>query len=1167
MRLKKLKLVGFKSFVDPTSVEFPSELVAVVGPNGCGKSNIIDAVRWVMGESSVKHLRGESMADVIFNGSSSRRPLGQASVELVFDNNAGKLLGEYASYSEIAIKRLVTREGNSKYFLNNTRCRRKDIVDIFLGTGLGPRSYSIISQGMVSEVVEAKPDELRGFLEEAAGISKYKERRRETENRIKHTRENLERVNDICEELGKQLDKLARQASVARRFQTLKEEEHTLTEKLALIRIKKYQSSLNDSEKNLKEKEHKFVEHETLLTSKIRSLEEEKTNMVSDEEDHTSVQGEFYQKGRLLAKMEESLAGLKTKRRQLEIDSEECSFALKEYSMHITELSEKKETLSNEMAAIEPSYQSLLREKKEQEERLSSAEKERISTERNWDSFNQDLNRASNSAHREQARVQHLEQNIGDVELRIKKLGNEKTTLTFSELEEEQLRLEKEISELDAKKKELEQSIKEDFIALESEKNKKQTLLNDIDQQRTNLSGINARLASLEALQEASLGKQNQAVSGWLQERSLETASRAAELLKVESGYETAVDAVFDYLLSAVFVKEQRFDALDLAGANKLPLAMLWSTKRENQAQENYLAYFIQTEISYLMAQANRVKVAKTLEEAKAMLATLPAEELIVTLDGVLLGNGFIKFPGKEKSEESVLAREKLLEKVAAEKEEARHLLGTLKEQALLQDELLIKLEQQKEQKSHDLKQLELSHRSLCGQVDLYKERLNQFKRRKASIDEEIASLTQSLEKNKKTLTESRDNWQSAIKETDTLSGKRESLSKERESISEKLSNLRQALNELQSEVNEKSLALNSKKQESNLITQNLAKEEERLLKASNKQKEIEIALEELSDVRLSEKERELKESLSAHLVLEEKLTQLKITLDAKKEKVTLIEKEIGVQREILAKVEKEISQTKLDRQSELVRLQTILEDLGKSEDELTSLMNEVDLSESESSVSETLEQVKGKIQRLGAVNLAAIEEHQSESVRKTYLDEQCADLEKALETLETAIAKIDKESKQRFKETFDLVNTEFKSVFPRLFGGGRAELICDSDDLLETGVSVIAQPPGKRNSTIHLLSGGEKAMTAVALVFSIFQLNPSPFCMLDEVDAPLDDANVARFCNLVKEMSSQVQFIFITHNKITMALASHLSGVTMNEPGVSRIVSVDVEKAVELAE
>ncbi len=1169
MRLKKLKLVGFKSFVDPTSVEFPSELVAVVGPNGCGKSNIIDAVRWVMGESSVKHLRGESMADVIFNGSSTRRPLGQASVELVFENNAGKLLGEYASYSEIAIKRLVTRDGSSKYYLNNTRCRRKDIVDIFLGTGLGPRSYSIISQGMVSEVVEARPEDLRGFLEEAAGISKYKERRRETENRIKHTRENLERINDIREELTKQLDKLSRQASVARRYQTLKEEDHSLTEKLALIRIKKYQASLTGSEQALKGNEQALLEGQTALTAKLSTLEEEKSFLVTDEEYHSSVQAEFYQKGRELAKQEEGLAGLKNTRKQLEVDRDECSFALKEYSHHIEEQSCKDRTLESDIKELEPTHARLLDEKKAREEKLSLAEKEQASAQRHWDQFNQDLNRASNDAHREQARVQHLEQSINDTELRIKKLGNEKTTLTFSELEKEQEKLEKEMAEQSAQKADLETSIKDAEKGLKAEKQAKQQMLSEVDKKRSELSSMNARLASLQALQEASLGKQNQAVGGWLKQRHLEKAARVAELIKVQSGYEVAADAVFDTLLSGVYLSEQSFESIDLDGAISLPLSMMWSDENFPQIElkKESLASVVETKLPYLNTIAAHILIAEDLEHAKSLLPTLSARELIVTKEGIILSRGLIKFPGKEKAQESVLAREKLLTQVGQECEEAESVLQALKANVEQQDELLVLKQQEKEKKEHELKQLELNHRSLAGQVNLYKERLSQFKKRKDRIDEEIEGLSKTLISHKETLQSSRDNWQKAIKDTERLSSQKETLTAERENLSQKLLETRQALSEIQRDLNDKSLALNSKRQERRLILQSLEKEKERLQKASNKQEEIELALKALSDEELQAKETALKEETNQHLELEERLKKLKIELDGKKEKVSIIEKEISTQRELVSGIEKKIGAIKLDRQSELVRLQTIFEDLSLDEDDLKSSLDGLDANESEQAVSEALTHVKGKIQRLGAVNLAAIEEHQEESVRKTYLDEQCADLEKALETLEVAISKIDKESKQRFKETFDLVNSEFKSLFPRLFGGGRAELICDSDDLLETGVSVIAQPPGKRNSTIHLLSGGEKAMTAVALVFSIFQLNPSPFCMLDEVDAPLDDANVSRYCQLVKEMSSQVQFIFITHNKLTMALASHLSGVTMNEPGVSRIVSVDVEKAVELAE
>lgn len=1170
MHLKKLKLVGFKSFVDATTIEFPSALVAVVGPNGCGKSNVIDAVRWVMGESSAKHLRGESMADVIFNGSSQRKPLGQASVELVFENNAGRLLGEYASYSEISIKRLVTREGTSTYYLNNVRVRRKDVIDIFLGTGLGPRSYSIISQGMVSQIVEAKPDDLRGFLEEAAGISKYKERRRETENRIRHTRENLERVNDIRQELAKQIDKLARQAQVAKRYRQHKEDEATLTERLALIRIKTYQNTLVDSEKRLKEKELAIEKKQAELTELLKTLEADKLSLNEQEEAFNQAQGEFYQKGRELAKMEEGIKAEKAKKKQLLQDKEECAFALKEYQTHIQSLLEKSEILQEDIEEIIPRHSEIEKEKTDAQTLVQQKEKAQRAWQENWDKFNQALNSASQTASKEQTKVQHLEQTINNLSLRVERLSNEKTTLTFTELEEEQKSYQQKSEVLSLQQQEHQASLDLLSEQIEKQEAEKAALVKNIKEVANWLNENKARLASLEALQEVALGKQNEDLSHWLKEKGLDVLPRLAEKMEVASGFEVAVESCFDYLLRSVLIDEDKFKALDLDNANELPLSLAWQSQQvasTKNLDETYLASHIDTPLLYLKEAAAKIRVAKDLASAKAMLETLAIHESIITKDGIFMGQGFIKFPGKESVSDNLLAREKAISRLGLDITAAEEKMAKLSKTEVDMSVEIKSAQAQKEDIKTHIHQQNIEISELKGKDALLSQRLSQFKQRISQIEEELVEHHEAIEDNKMALQDSKEAWQAAVVNIEQQSEKREHFIKEREDISESLNDARNRFNQLSHEYNQKSFALNAKQQERMLLLETKEKETARLERANEKALEIQKSLEALSDEKIEQNELNLQQNLKAHQTLENSMATLKSALLEKKDAVSLQEKQMAEVREALSVFDKESGEIKLARQSDVVRLQTLIEELAKTEEELPALIDALSSEYTETETANELEIIKNKIHRLGAVNLAAIEEHEEELERKGYLDAQCLDLEEALKTLETAIAKIDKESRHRFKETFELVNTEFKRLFPRLFGGGRAELICDSDDLLETGVTVMAQPPGKRNSTIHLLSGGEKAMTAVALVFSIFQLNPSPFCMLDEVDAPLDDANVTRFTKLVKEMSEQVQFIFITHNKLTMALASHLSGVTMNEPGVSRIVSVDVKEAIELAE
>jgi len=1168
MRLKKIKLAGFKSFVDPTTVLTPSNLVCVVGPNGCGKSNTIDAVRWVMGESSAKNLRGSSMADVIFNGSSSRKPVGQASVELVFENTQGRLGGEYSQYSEISIKRIVSRDGQSSYHLNGTRCRRRDITDIFLGTGLGPRSYAIIEQGTVSRMIEAKPEELRVFIEEAAGISKYKERRRETETRIRHTRENLERISDLCDELDKRLATLQRQARTAERYKELKEEERVLKAQLLALRFQNLDTLVNGRDQAVKSEETKLISHMTELSGIDTATEDQREQQIEANEHFNEIQGRYYAVGSEIARLEQSIHHSKDSRSRHEKELDDVEHAWQEAQTHRDSDNEAIETLKMDIEVLDEQLFIVRDSEQESAAMLVQAEDNMQAWQSEWDDFNRQSSEQVRKAEVERARIQHLERNFDQLSHRITRLEDERASLSAGDLEEEIELLQLQREELSEQLSQLKHELEQQRDTLTQEREMSQTLSSELNAERSRLQSLEGRKSSLEALQQQALGKQKNAVNDWLQANELGDAQRLAQSLEVDSGWERAVETVLGLNLESVCVSglskvshslgELSQGSLGLFDVSALaPMyprateAVALSDKvRSSQALDSLLG---------------GVYVAEDLAQAMSLRVQLQARESVITAEGVWLGPDWLRLHKGNDEKSGVLARENELKELALEIEETAARVDEREELLSQGRTRLHDLEQGREELQSSLNQSTQLLAQAESQLTARQERLQQHWVRKERLQKDIAELFQQRTQDEEQLAQARARLDEALMLNEESEYQREALNQRRDEIKSQLDEMRDRARNDRDSAHEIALKLQACRSQVDGTQQRLLRTDGQLQHFSKRRDELRAQLASDEDP-VVEMTMQLEELLQQRLMTEDDLTQAR----KKVEEIDLSLRQLTEQRHQVDRkvqdVRGELEKLRMGGQEYRVRCQTVKEQFDETGFVMAEVLAQLSEDASEDRWADEVVQIAQKIQRLGAINLAAIDEYAEQSERKRYLDEQQNDLNEALSILENAIRKIDKETRTRFKDTFDKVNSGVKELFPRLFGGGHAYLDLTGDDLLDTGVTIMARPPGKRNSSIHLLSGGEKALTAVALVFSIFQLNPAPFCMLDEVDAPLDEANVGRFCELVKAMSETVQFVFITHNKTTMEMGDHLSGVTMHEPGVSRLVAVDMEEAVQMA-
>ena len=1167
MRLKSIKLAGFKSFVDPTKVLLPGNLCAVVGPNGCGKSNIIDAVRWVMGESSAKNLRGENATDVIFNGSSSRQPVGQATIELVFDNHDRTLAGEFASYNEVSIRRKVTREGQSTYYLNGQKCRRRDVTDLFLGTGLGPRSYSIIEQGMISRLIESRPEELRVYIEEAAGISRYKERRRDTANRISRSRENLARLQDIREELGRQLETLKQQATAAEQYTELKQNERQHKSQLAALQWRELRQKLIDQRINMGRIEEQIVLQKSEQDTRLVQMDVQKNDLALLNDSFTEQQGGFYGLGADIARLEQTIEYQQQQQKRWQADETEALEQIQRIDEACTADGNELNQLSQQQEQLELDAELASEQLFEAEAHVQEKEEQRQYWQLQWQQKSDQTSHLKRLIEVAKTGLQHQQQQASQ--------ARQDRQTSVSELENLSFANEADIDLLGAQldqQKQQQQLFKEQLLSLETEldalKQEERRQREALDGQVQELGTLAGQLASLRLL----LAEAEQDAPDLPADWQAEVDQKLVDAMQVDPQWEVAVEHVLqDWLGGYLLGQMPDQNVGQLIAARGLTLFVPQQHQNSTKPINTYPSLVDKVTVPFgLQGLLAHVFLADNWHEANDSLASLPIYASVILPDGLWIGHGWVRTPPLEGSVTGVLGRKQQLQALSTQEAALRahqkitqDTLTQAREETVELEKTLTQTREAQQQGQHQAQQKQQalallqqqSQQGLAQQQNL-QQRIQQQTQRLEDSDEEIALLQEQLGEHELALESTQLNLPD--------------LEVDKESVETQLGQVRHEFSQKQQQV----MQLQARKDSVLAQITSLGRSVERLheQRAQWRDKQTEIESRDGSQQQLDDgSEKSLAEQL-------ERLLTLRVEAETKMEQGRR-----GINQ--LEQVMRQLEKQQLQQDNEIQQADRVLQDerliereLEVNAEHIKKLMIEQNvlvekLAEilpetiDQEQLSRLLEQCQNRIKRLGAINLVAIEEYKLQQERKAFLDLQHDEVIDALDSLEQAMQKIDKETRARFKQTFDTVNESLGSLFPKVFGGGRASLELTDDDMLSTGVTIMAQPPGKRNSSIHLLSGGEKALTAIALVFSIFQLNPSPFCMLDEVDAPLDDANVERYARLVKEMSAQVQFIYISHNKIAMEMATQLLGVTMQEAGVSRVVTVDVDQAINMTD
>ncbi|HKE46959.1 MAG TPA: chromosome segregation protein SMC [Rhodanobacteraceae bacterium] len=1164
MRLTTIKLAGFKSFVDPTTLHLPTNMSGIVGPNGCGKSNIIDAIRWVMGESAASRLRGDALTDVIFSGSSGRKPVGSAMVELLFDNSDGLIVGEYASYNEISVKRIVSRDGQSQYFLNGVRCRRRDITDIFLGTGLGPRSYSIIEQGMISEIVEADPEQLRNHLEEAAGISKYKERRKETESRIKATRENLDRVRDVRDEVEKQLEHLKRQARAAERWQGYKNEQKKKEAELKALSLREAKAAVGEHSAELRKAELAIEQQVAEQRHTEAELETGREKHATGAESLNKVQSEVYRIGADIARVEQQIQHHKELTEQLQRAREETERAHGELATHIANDRGRHEEVSRLLAEAEPKMAELRAADEGAAEAARVAEAKLGEWQSQWDSHAGVSSQATQSAEVERTKIDYLDRQLLQGDQRRGVLEAERSAANLDDLS-------KALEALNAQHVAAQADVETSTRALDERRASAETLLEreravhaTLSAKRGELEAARGRLGSLEALQHAALGETGAAVSEWLQRAGLGNPRRLGETLQVDGGWERAVETVLDGWLEAALVDDPRQAASGLASLEGVDLTLMDGSDAGGGGAAGTLAA-VTNGPAAARRMLSRVRTARSLDEAREVAARIGEGESVVTPAGEWLGAGFARVSRGAGSQVGVIAREREIREL---KQSARTLEGEIAghvEAVDIGKRQRIEAEQDRDEAQRAVYTAHRRLAEISGQIQSQKGRIDGARERLERVGAELEELERKLAADRTQASEARGRLEAAVSQMGEHELRRQSLDSERRSLLEAREEARMNAREARENAHQMALSVESRRAALASLDESLQRMQGQLAQFDARRTEIASQLASgSSPVEGLESERQA--YLNQRLTVDRQLVEARQALQEQDAELRRLEQERHRIEQGLNERRDAIAEMRLREQEHRLRAQALESAITEAGFTLDEILGALPAEAEAAAWQGELADLEQKIKRLEPVNLAAIQEFDEQSQRKTYLDAQLTDLTTALETLEGAIRKIDKETRARFKETFDRVNTGIQELFPRLFGGGHAYLEMTGEDLLSTGVTIMARPPGKRVSSISLLSGGEKALTAVALVFSIFRLNPAPFCLLDEVDAPLDEANIGRFSSLVTEMSEHVQFIFVTHNKGTMEAAHQLCGVTMREPGVSRLVQVDLAEAAKLA-
>ena len=1179
MRLTKIKLAGFKSFVDPTQVTFPSNLTGVVGPNGCGKSNVIDAVRWVMGELSAKHLRGENMADVVFNGSSARKPVGTASVELVFDNSDGKIGGVYANYNEISLKRQVSRDGSSGYFINSARCRRKDITNLFLGTGLGSRSYAIIEQGMISRVIEAKSDDMRAFIEEAAGISRYKERRKETESRIHETRENLERLQDVRDEIEKQIRHLQRQAATARRYQAFKETERRLTAELLALRLRDLDGGAEVHDSAMRERDLAMQAALADQRAAEAAIEKQRAFHNDQSERVAAVQGRYYEVGADISRMEQTIQHSRELRDRQRADLAQARSTLADLAAHIERDERQLATVREEIARLEPEVEGVQHAETAAAEALEAAEQALQDWQQRWEQFNRSLGSADQTTQVERARIEQLENQLRRLTAQADRLALERDALAAQESNEQLAALSEQEFVARAASEELAKALSVAVEQVQTLRTEQFAAEKRLEASRGEREKARAELTSLEAVQKAALTDNAGGAAEWLSGTGLTNQPRVAQTLDVESGWERAVETALGDYLEAVCVDDLDGLAESLTSFSKGRIALVHANGASGTGAEGDIsvagtghgessAAHLASKVkgpAAVTSQLLAVLTAESLADALQMRPSLAAGQSVITRGGEWVGRHWLRVSRGADQHAGVIEREHRLKTLRATVTVVEERVHEVEASLGAVRESLARAESDRDHAQSGIQAGHRKHAELRSQLEATRARAQESTARRERLEEEAADVAQEKGVTQDALARAGAELDRGLLLLGELDSRRHELENEREDRRDAVANARSRAQAAQMGARDLLIKIESRRSTQSSVSVSLSRMVEQSEQVVRRRDELEQELAG-GDEPILQLEARLHDALERRLEVESDLSVARRSLeDADLELRGLDEKRLAAEQLVNAAREA-MEAAKFAAQETRVRREAIAEQFAQTQFELAEVQQNLTADASVENWEQSLVQVRGDIEKLGQVNLAAIDELKEQTERKEYLDRQFADLTSALETLEQAMQRIDKETRTRFEETFEKINNGLKEKFPRLFGGGHAYLELVGEDILGAGVAIMARPPGKKNSTIHLLSGGEKALTAVALVFSIFDLNPAPFCLLDEVDAPLDEHNVGRFCDIVREMSKQVQFIFITHNKTTMELASQLLGVTMHEPGVSRLVAVDVDEALRLA-
>ena len=1169
MRLQSIKLSGFKSFVEPTNFELPGQLVGVVGPNGCGKSNIMDAVRWVLGESKASELRGESMQDVIFNGTNLRKAASRASVELVFDNDDHRAGGQWSQYAQISVRRVLTRDGNSSYFINNQSVRRRDVHDVFLGTGLGPRAYAIIGQGTISRIIESRPEELRLFLEEAAGVSKYKERRRETANRLSDTRENLTRVEDILRELNSNLSKLERQAQVAEKFKTLQAQATLKQQQLWMLKRDEAQVE----QARVKAEVEAAI---TALEGRMAELRQVEADLETVRQAHyaagdavNQAQGQLYEASAEVGRLEAEIRFVVEGRRRLESRVVQINEQLAQWQQSAEQASHEMTQLASSGDEAEAQAEMMAAQLEEQQQELPQLEDK--------------LRLAQQAANEQRNQVNQVQQQIQVLAAEQRAIGEQERQLAtrFERLSADQAALATPDTERLARAQQQAQAAQQAFKSIQAQLEALQSDVPQLDEARAQAQA----LATEQSHQQADLRARHEALSAlqqklqsndelvpWLAKHGLDHLQPLWKSLHIEAGWEMALESILRERMGALSVG--RLDMVSGLASDapktKLtffapPVAPPATVAGDLPALLSLLRVHDSGLMGVLGDWLHGIFVAQSLDEALRARATLQAGQRIVVKSGHVVSATSVGFYAQDDENSGMFARAQEIENLDKQIKAQDMIVQQAKAAVVRAEGAYAEASQQLNGLRSQVTQAQsAAHQANVTSMQL-QQQVEQTQARSAQLGDDLSEVLATQESLRERAVEAEARFEQLDMQLADTQERHAQLDERVLEAERQLTQAREQLRSLERQAQEAVFSqrtAQARRAELQRLIDTSASQAESLTQEQGR------AQEELSQLSAAAAQGGLQEALERKAQREDALAaqrsnyeDLSAKLRASDERRLQVEQALEPQRQ-------QITELRLKEQAATLAVEQYQQALAEVEADLTAVAASIEAEDVKLvGLQGEIDRLNRDIQSLGAVNLAALDELTEARERKTFLDSQSEDLLDAINTLEDAIQKIDMETRDLLQGTFNTVNEHFGRMFPDLFGGGNAKLVMTGAEILDAGVQVMAQPPGKKNQTIHLLSGGEKALTAIALVFAIFQLNPAPFCLLDEVDAPLDDANTERYAKLVSKMSQETQFLFISHNKIAMEMAQQLIGVTMQEQGVSRIVAVDMDAAVDLAE